>query len=940
MENIDTYCSQPGYRTELLQLAATHLKNVPDPTKLSNQELCQLLKKSDIDELPIKSQLSYGPILIPMIDEHNNYYDFTDAIAVQRHAIQSANSSFFRTPPEQVITKTDQGIRVTGQHAIKMLNASLRQDTLDLRWLINASSRQGQNLATEWGTLLYTQQDWNDAVTSFKKFILTKGTQYMYNWSRLHRPKNLETKSTKSIQNVTGSKSLTTLSNLPSEQSSTITNGLLHAKSLLISFEPAKKYINATQPIPLKILHNFLKDTNMEGMNGQLQTQTAEHAVIVYMWDMNKSLPINPLNLTMSHVKQMVQSEKLDTLLSEYFMSDDHINTWFTYVAAMLSRGHESDMERVDTDDGLSFYWADTIVDVNIHIMVENRLVHLNIDQVPQEIFDEHPDFRMIPIQPEISIGRFSLDKTKKWWSYLPQMLQEEYWKGALKLMTSLYDSIDPKVDPIALPYNAEDFMTQRFKENPTFAIKMIDVFVNPTREMQSAADRVLTSNRVQLSAISHDPHMIKLISEKGGNLSDLTQLIAVQKDVSLLQYILAQGIEPSENAQLSAVRQNIETIMWIIDANFTPHEQVQLEVVNADADNIDAILDKNVIPYEQVQLAAVQQKGNVLYSLLNKGIVPSDNVQLAAVQQDWIAILHILDKGITVSEEMQLAAVSTHGDVIKNIIDKGIVPTEKVQRFAVQNHPRALQYIRDPSPDVIQIARMDAPSEQMQLAMMRHNGNAISFIFEMGIIPSEQVQLAAVHQNGLAIKYIFDKIAIPVEKVQLAAVQQNGLAIRYILDNAVLPSEPVQLIAVEHNLIAFMRIVEYGITPSEQVQVMAVRNHQNAFYYMVSKGIKPCKQVQLVAVRQDENVINYIFAKGIKTYKPVQLATVQQNGLAIRYIYDAGIVPTEQIQVAAVRQNPDALQYIPHPSPSVRKAARIPGVWQPADLVESNQVY
>ena len=50
-------------------------------------------------------------------------------------------------------------------------------------------------------------------------------------------------------------------------------------------------------------------------------------------------------------------------------------------------------------------------------------------------------------------------------------------------------------------------------------------------------------------------------------------------------------------------------------------------------------------------------------------------------------------------------------------------------------------------------------PSEAVQFAAVKEDGEAIKYIIDKGIVPSEKVQIAAVEQS----------------EVQLAAVKQNG---------------------------------------------------------------------------------------------------------------------------------------------------------------------
>jgi hypothetical protein len=66
---------------------------------------------------------------------------------------------------------------------------------------------------------------------------------------------------------------------------------------------------------------------------------------------------------------------------------------------------------------------------------------------------------------------------------------------------------------------------------------------------------------------------------------------------------------------------------------------------------------------------------------------------------------------------------------------------------------------------------------EEVQMAAVTKNGNAIKYILQKGINPSPEVQMAAVTKDGYAIYHIDN----PSPEVQMAAVKQNGLAIDHI---------------------------------------------------------------------------------------------------------------------------------------------------------------
>jgi len=163
-------------------------------------------------------------------------------------------------------------------------------------------------------------------------------------------------------------------------------------------------------------------------------------------------------------------------------------------------------------------------------------------------------------------------------------------------------------------------------------------------------------------------------------------------------------------------------------------------------------------------------------------------------------------------------------------------------------------------------------------MRVMSHNDWAVVFSLEEN--PSEQVQLAAVQQNGNAIEYIDN----PSEAVQLAAVQQNGNAIKYIIRKGIIPSERVQLAAVQQDWFA----IEYIDNPSEEVQLAAVQQN----LYVIGDIKNPNESVQITAVQQDGTAIRYIENPSER----VQLAAVQQDGSAIKYIKN----PTPKVKKLA----------------------------------------
>jgi hypothetical protein len=117
----------------------------------------------------------------------------------------------------------------------------------------------------------------------------------------------------------------------------------------------------------------------------------------------------------------------------------------------------------------------------------------------------------------------------------------------------------------------------------------------------------------------------------------------------------------------------------------------------------------------------------------------------------------------------------------------------EDLLLLAVKMNDTAIQYIKNPSPEV-------------QLAAVTQNGIAIQYIKN----PTPEVQLATVTQNGIAIQYIKN----PTPEVQLAAVTQNGWAIQFIKE----PTPELQLAAVTQD----GWVIEYINNPTPEVQLAA----------------------------------------------------------------------------------------------------------------------
>ena len=285
--------------------------------------------------------------------------------------------------------------------------------------------------------------------------------------------------------------------------------------------------------------------------------------------------------------------------------------------------------------------------------------------------------------------------------------------------------------------------------------------------------------------------------------------------------------------------------------------------------------------------------------------------------------------------EDIQLAAVNNNGNAIE-FIDN---PSERVKFAAVTAHGYAIKYIKNPS------EKVKLAAEKAKLSAVQRNGYEIEYIEN----PSEELQLAAVRENYNSIRHIEN----PSEQIQLAAVTNNGSAIQYIEN----PSEQIQLAAEKANFSAVTKngtSIIYIKNPSEKVQLAAVtQNGSAAIYYIIEKGITPSEQVKLAAVTQNGEAIQYIDDQSEK----VQLAAVTQNYNSIRHIKNPSeqiqltaitqdlkairYIKSEKLQLAAVRENGYAIYYIDNPSEAVQLAAvtqngdAIKNIKNPTDAVK-----
>jgi hypothetical protein len=159
----------------------------------------------------------------------------------------------------------------------------------------------------------------------------------------------------------------------------------------------------------------------------------------------------------------------------------------------------------------------------------------------------------------------------------------------------------------------------------------------------------------------------------------------------------------------------------------------------------------------------------------------------------------------------------------------------EEDQINVIKNRGRHIQYIRN-------------PSEEVLLAAVKQDGEAIKFIDN----PSEEVQIEAVKNYPITIEYIDN----PSEKVQLAMVSDNGYAITYIKGT---PSEKVQLAAVQSSPGAISTILQKNIVPSEEVQLAAVNKDPEVIKYLGYGRAEASEKVQLAAVGKRYNAFRWI---------------------------------------------------------------------------------
>jgi len=172
------------------------------------------------------------------------------------------------------------------------------------------------------------------------------------------------------------------------------------------------------------------------------------------------------------------------------------------------------------------------------------------------------------------------------------------------------------------------------------------------------------------------------------------------------------------------------------------------------------------------VQIAAVTHEPSAFRYLKN----PSEAVMLAALQGGDISIINDIQNP---SDKVLEVIIN----LLNNASDNDLIEL-------LNNQPRYVRYIDNLSVEVKDRIFIAAPHEVLHLlksppseallyviesqSRMRV-GNILAVLIKiLNVIPSEQIQLAVVKKNGQAIKYVEN----PSEVVQLAAVYQDPQAI------------------------------------------------------------------------------------------------------------------------------------------------------------------
>ena len=208
----------------------------------------------------------------------------------------------------------------------------------------------------------------------------------------------------------------------------------------------------------------------------------------------------------------------------------------------------------------------------------------------------------------------------------------------------------------------------------------------------------------VKRRAVEEDPHSIINLD----NPSEELQQLAVSGDADLIEYVR----NPSETTQLIAVRNSGKSIAYIknptpavqelsveknprnIEHIKNPSPEIQLKAVQASPYSIIYIDN----PTEAAQLAAVSSYGGIINSLYENDVGVPEPVILAALKQDGNAIKYVRGE---LSEEMQMTAVTNDGNALVYITSRAIEPSDPVKMTALANRPTAIQWIKDPTPEM-----------------------------------------------------------------------------------------------------------------------------------------------------------------------------------------------------------------------------------------------
>jgi hypothetical protein len=259
--------------------------------------------------------------------------------------------------------------------------------------------------------------------------------------------------------------------------------------------------------------------------------------------------------------------------------------------------------------------------------------------------------------------------------------------------------------------------------------------------------------------------------------------------------------------------------------------------------------------------------------SLIQKVKTPSEELLLAVVKQTPIVVKWIKYQ---LSEPVQLAAVQQNGRWIPYFV--GTV-SDRVKIAALKRSGTALEYIKNPTPKMIEIA-------------LKSDGYALKYVKN----PTPELQLMAVKQDP----YTITLVKNPSEEMQLLAVKKDPNVIEYIKN----PSKQVQLAAVNKE----PEVINYIQKPDEDLVILAVTLDPE----LITAMNNPSKAVQMAAVEKNPRMIAYV------TDPEVVSTALAKDGKLIEHVYSY----TKKQQEIAVTQNPDAIFYIDEPSLSAQLIA------------------